>query len=87
MESFGGIGADGMGVLRMRIDQLQQRQAADNLRQQRPPVPEGTHMMMWDELQMDHALLVKWHEACWRAVRQPPSLSAAEQQQPDKSEF
>jgi len=75
------MSAAAMALLLKRIDSLKAAGAAlENYRQaieRRPPVPQGTQMMMWDEMKMDHDLLCSWHESAWRAMSNagPPELS------------
>lgn len=67
-----GISAAAMSLLAQRIAAL--RSSAELKFQQaiekRPQLPQGTQLMMWDELEKDHELVCKWHESAWKEQRQ-----------------
>lgn len=75
------MNAAAMALLLKRIENLKSAGAAlDSYRQaieRRPPVPQGTQNMMWDEMKMDHDLLCSWHESAWCAMSNagPPELT------------
>jgi hypothetical protein len=63
-----GVSAAAMGLLAQRIAAL--RNSAELKFQQaiekRPQLPQGTQLMMWEEMKMDHQLLCNWHESAWK---------------------